>query len=97
MVRRVCFVATAQVCAPWRAGMLLVGLTACFFDWGTDIVDWMGKYYLGFKPTVLGSLIGAVWGFLDAAIGGAIIALVYNAVVGKKPSASAAAAGDWTP
>ena len=68
----------------WGGAMLFVGLTACFLDWGTEFVNSMGKFYFGFKPTPLGSLIGTVWGLADAAIGGAIIALIYNAVVGKK-------------
>ncbi|MCK9554877.1 hypothetical protein M0R36_03545 [bacterium] len=41
-------------------------------------------YYIGYSISPLGSLIGAVYGFFDAAIGCAVFALLYNALVGKK-------------
>jgi hypothetical protein len=44
----------------------------------------MASFYIGFKPTFLGGVIGAIWGFIDGAIGGVIIALVYNAIARKK-------------
>ena len=38
------------------------------------------RMYIGYSFTPLGSVIGAVWGFVDFAIGGAIIALLYNKI-----------------
>jgi hypothetical protein len=34
--------------------------------------------YLGYAISPLGSLVGIVWGFFDGAIGGAILAWLYN-------------------
>lgn len=67
----------------WASGMLFVGW-ASMFGWGTKIVEVMSSLYIGFGPSVQGGIIGAIWGFFDGAIGGAIIACVYNAVAGKK-------------
>jgi hypothetical protein len=64
----------------WASCMLFVGV-ASVFGWGSELVRVMSSVYLGFAPTVPGAVIGALWGFLDGAIGGAIIALVYNALV----------------
>jgi hypothetical protein len=39
---------------------------------------WLGHLYRGYSLTVAGSLIGAVWAFFDALIGGAIFAWLYD-------------------
>jgi hypothetical protein len=38
----------------------------------------LGDFYRGFTLTPVGSVIGAVWAFFDALIGGAIFAWLYN-------------------
>jgi len=38
----------------------------------------MASVYLGYTPTVLGSIIGGIWGFVDAGIGGLLLAWLYN-------------------
>jgi hypothetical protein len=46
--------------------------------WGRAMVDVLGSLYLGFRPTPLGSIIGGAWAFVDGAVGGAIVAWLYN-------------------
>ena len=67
----------------WAVCMLFVGWVS-IFGWGTKFVEMMSSVYIGFTPTFLGGIIGAVWGFIDGAIGGAIIAFVYNAIAKTK-------------
>jgi len=67
----------------WGFAMLFVGW-ASIFGWGSKIVEVMSSLYIGFASSFSGGIIGAIWGFFDGAIGGAIIAFVYNAVVSKK-------------
>ncbi len=69
--------------ASWGVCMLFVGWVS-IFGWGTKFVEMMSSVYIGFTPTFLGGIIGAVWGFIDGAIGGAIIAVVYNAIAKRK-------------
>ena len=69
--------------AAWALCMLFIGWVS-IFGWATNIVEVMSPVYIGFKPTFLGGIIGAAWGFVDGAIGGLIIALIYNAVAKKK-------------
>ena len=38
----------------------------------------LGKIYLGYSATPLGSVVGLVYGFVDGLIGGWIFAWVYN-------------------
>ena len=38
------------------------------------------RIYIGYSFTPLGSVIGAIWGFVDFAVGGAIAAWLYNKI-----------------
>ena len=38
------------------------------------------RMYIGYSFTPLGSVIGAIWGFIDFGIGGAIFAWLYNLI-----------------
>jgi hypothetical protein len=38
------------------------------------------RMYIGYSFTPLGSVIGALWGFIDFAIGGAIAAWLYQKI-----------------
>ncbi|MBN1353138.1 MAG: bacteriophage holin [Candidatus Omnitrophica bacterium] len=62
----------------WGAAMLLLGLFNMFNNWGSGIEKAMATLYIGYKPTILGSTIGGLWGFADAGIGGTLVAWLYN-------------------
>jgi hypothetical protein len=68
----------------WGMYMLLIGWAAWLFNWGSGFVAAMSSVYIGFRPTFFGGIVGAVWGFIDGAVAGAIIAWVYNSVAKKK-------------
>ena len=44
----------------------------------------LGQYFIGFKVTFLGSLIGFVYGFALGGIAGVLIGWIYNGVVRLK-------------
>jgi hypothetical protein len=69
--------------ATWSFFMLCIGWTS-MFGWGTRVVEVMSSVYIGYAPCFVGGIIGALWGFLDGAVGGLIIALVYNAVARRR-------------
>jgi len=64
--------------ATWGGGVFLLGLMAALLDWGTPMVKVIGSVYLGYGPTPVGSLIGLVWAVIDGAVGGFVLAWVYN-------------------
>lgn len=64
----------------WSAGILLLGLAAWLFDWGTALVTLFASLYVGYAPTLAGSFIGAAWGFIDGLVCGAAFAWLYNAL-----------------
>jgi hypothetical protein len=66
----------------WAIYMGFCGWTA-MFGWGKGIVEVMSSVYIGYSASFLGGIIGAVWGFADGLIGGAIFALIYNRIARK--------------
>ena len=62
----------------WGAAMFLLGVvdifTTCGDAWGLI----MSTIYIGYAPTLVGSVIGGVWGFCDAGVGGIMVAWLYN-------------------
>ena len=67
----------------WGLSLLLLGLGATWFDYGNELVSALGKLYLGFRPSLVGSLIGLVWGWLDGFILGFLLAWCYNLFLPK--------------
>ncbi len=62
----------------WSFSVIMLGLLAAYANWGTPWVDLIGSLYIGYKPTLAGSLIGGGWALVDGGIAGLLIAFVYN-------------------
>ena len=58
--------------------VFLLGIMAAFFGWGVPVAAALSSLYIGFGPTFIGSIAGAVWGFVDGLIAGLMIAWFYN-------------------
>ncbi len=58
--------------------MLIIGITATYAGYGVDIVALCGSMYIGYDMTLVGSIVGGIWGFFDGLIGGFIFAWLYN-------------------
>lgn len=63
--------------ALWAFYILFAGWASAL-GWGTNFVSAFSNLYIGYGPSFIGGLIGALWGFLDGAIAGFIIASIYN-------------------
>lgn len=69
----------------WALAVLMLAyLPLLGWDAPADIVAGIGKLYIGYESTWTGGLIGAAWGFVDAAIGGLIFVLIYNGIAKEK-------------
>jgi hypothetical protein len=63
----------------WAIFLVLISLAVMFTPyWSADAVSWIGNFYLGYDITIGGIVIGAIWAFVDAFIGGALLAWLYN-------------------
>jgi len=63
--------------SSWALCILFAGWAA-IFGWSVQFVDVMGSVYPGYGASFLGGIIGALWGFVDGAVAGVVIAVVYN-------------------
>lgn len=65
--------------ATWALGLILLALIALFTgSYGDSVISLLSTVYKGYRPTIPGALIGGVWGFIDGAIGGYVLAWFYN-------------------
>ena len=62
----------------WGAAMFMLGIMDMFTTWGDAWGALMSSMYIGYQPTITGSIIGGIWGFFDAGIGGLAVAWLYN-------------------
>lgn len=62
----------------WGLSVVFMGLAAMACSWAARFVHLLSSLYIGYDATITGSLIGGVWGFVDAAIAGVLIAWLYN-------------------
>lgn len=62
----------------WGLAILVWTWVAMSHGWGTEVLQLLSTVYIGFEMTPVGSVIGALWGFVDAAIGLWLFAKLYN-------------------
>ena len=67
----------------WGFGVLFLTWWLILLEGTTPAPCFLNRVYCGYTMTPVGSLIGAVWAFTDAAIGGAIFAWLYNHLTEK--------------
>jgi len=58
--------------------VFLLGLSATFLGWGVEMAQTLSSLYLGYGPTLVGTITGAVWAFVDGLVAGCLIAWFYN-------------------
>lgn len=63
----------------WSLSLLAVSLIALVStDYLHNITDFFSTLYLGYDLSFTGIMTGMVWAFIDAAIGGLVVAWLYN-------------------
>jgi hypothetical protein len=77
--------AFALVCGIFW-GLIVFKLTwwQILLNGATGELTYIGRIYLGYNISPLGSFIGLIWGFFHGLIVGAIFAWLYNLFVGSK-------------
>ncbi len=66
----------------WGAGLFCLAILG-IYGIGDEIIVHLADAYIGLDSTILGAFIGLIWGFVDAFIGGAIFAWLYNFFAAK--------------
>lgn len=62
----------------WAIGVALLAIVAGLFGWGVALAAVLQSLYIGYGPSFVGAVAGAVWGFADGFIFGMLIAWLYN-------------------
>jgi hypothetical protein len=69
----------------WGVSLFLTTWVSYFTGYADLFLKTMaGSIYPGYSISPAGSFLGLIYGFLDGLIGGAVVALIYNKVTGKK-------------
>ncbi len=68
----------------WGLGLFFVTLWIILFEGSTGELTIVGRVYRGYNISMVGSLFGLLWGFVDGLVGGAIFAWVYNLFARKR-------------
>ncbi len=67
----------------WGFGLLLITWWIIAVGGATGESTFIGRVYLGYQISPLGSIIGFVWAFIDGLIAGAIFAWLYNRIASR--------------
>ena len=65
----------------WGSCVFMLSLASRSSQRAEGVVHLFAKVYRGFDKTLLGGLMGAVWGFFDGAVSGLLIAWIYNTII----------------
>ena len=65
----------------WGGLMFIFGVFDMVYFWGNTWSRLMSMVYIGYRPTVFGSIFASAWGFVYASLLGFAIAWVYNRLV----------------
>lgn len=64
----------------WGLSMFLLTWWIILLEGSTGDPTFIGKLYIGYNISPVGSIIGLAWGLVDGAIGGLLFSLLYNAL-----------------
>ena len=74
--------------ALWGLGLFSLTWWLIALDGSSEKPTSIGKLYRGYTISPRGSVIGLVWAFFDALVGGACFAWLYNRLVGAASRSS---------
>jgi hypothetical protein len=58
--------------------VFLLGVAAALLGWGVQMAVALSSLFIGYGPTFVGAIAGAVWAFVDGLVAGVMIAWLYN-------------------
>jgi len=67
----------------WAVAVFVVGLLAIGGHYGFDFVVVLSHVYVGYANTIGGSIIGALWAFVDGFVFGFLMMWLYNCMLPK--------------
>lgn len=71
----------------WGVVVMLATWWVLLFHTGGQTIKLLQNFYIGYSVSIVGSLLGLVWGFVDGLICGYIFATLYNLFARTKTEA----------
>ncbi|MBN1589393.1 MAG: bacteriophage holin [Pirellulales bacterium] len=65
----------------WGIGLFALTWWIIALEGPTDDTTFLGRVYVGYNLSPMGSVLGLVWAFFDGLIGGAVFAWLYNTIL----------------
>lgn len=62
----------------WALAVLILGIGSMFVPSWQVAVNWLSNFYVGYASSVTGSVIGALYGFIDVFVGLYFFLWLYN-------------------
>ena len=66
----------------WGGAVALATLWLLILGHDGTLIGQLDHFYLGYSFSYVGACVGLVYGFIDGAIGGALLAWLYNKLAG---------------
>lgn len=70
----------------WALSLFITAILAQMNGYGSGFISGLSSVYVGYAPTLMGAVMGAIWGFFDMLIAGIILAVIYNIFIKVKPT-----------
>ncbi len=67
----------------WGLCVFLLTWWLVVFGGKTEVLEFLGSFYFGYKVTPLGSFIGLAYGVVDGGLAGLMFSLLYNFLAGR--------------
>ena len=64
----------------WAVAYAVLVILSSTYGYATAIVNVLNTIYVGSGSSLQGIAVGTVWAFVDAGIGGALLAMLYNKI-----------------
>jgi len=74
----------------WGLGLFCLTWWLILWEGATGEATFIGRLYRGYSISPAGSIIGLIWGFCDAFVGGLIFAWLYNRLAAAKAESESA-------
>lgn len=70
----------------WALSLFITAILSHLNGYGSGFISGLSSVYMGYAPTFMGAVMGAIWGFFDMLIAGIVLAVVYNIFIKCKPT-----------
>ena len=61
--------------------VIILSLKVMLLGGGAGLVALLGEFYIGYSVSLIGTIMGAIWAFVDGVILGVLFTLIHNFLI----------------